>query len=246
MAVAGPGVVPLRRVVDDGTDVELHLEAADGSVADVLAERGRLSEHETRAVGVNTARSLARLHDAGFVHADVKPANLLLTHGGELWIADLDAALDSNGGPLRRGTPGRVRPDALAEPATDVVSLAVTLVELTTGVVPDPASAWSVVDLAELGCPPPLAIDIVAVLGATTPPSAREFAEILDRDGPLRLPAPARTTRNVDPTETLDFDPIGARPDVRPPPARRSDQMVASLIVLGVMVALVVGAVLIL
>ena len=190
MAVAGPGVVPLRRVVDDGTEVELHLEAADGSVADVLAERGHLSEHETRAVGVNTATSLACLHDAGFVHADVKPANLLLTHDGELWIADLDAALDSTGGPLRRGTPGRARPDALAEPATDVVSLAVTLVELTTGVVPDPASTWSVVDLADLGCPPPLAIDIVAVLGATTPPSAREFAEILDRDGPLRLPAP--------------------------------------------------------
>ena len=60
------------------------------------------------------------------------------------------------------------------------------------------------------------------------------------------FPLPARTTRNVDPTETIDFDPVGARPDIRPRPARRSDQMVASLIVLGVMVALVVGAVLIL
>ena len=116
MAVAGPGVVPLRRVVDDGTEVELHLEAADGSVADVLAERGHLSEHETRAVGVNTATSLACLHDAGFVHADVKPANLLLTHDGELWIADLDAALDSTGGPLRRGTPGR-GPDRTLSPS---------------------------------------------------------------------------------------------------------------------------------
>jgi len=246
MAVAGPGVVPLRRIVDDGSEVELHLEAAAGSLADVLAERGCLAEHEARSVGVKTAAALARLHEAGLVHADVKPANLLLTNDGELWVADLDATLESDGGALRRGTPGRLRADALAEPATDVISLAVTLVELTAGVVPNPASPWTCADLAALGCPPALATNLAAVLDAASPPSAREFAQMLDPGEPLRLPGPARAVRHVDPVATLDFDPVGARPDVRALPPDRSDPLVRYLIVLAVMVALVSGAVLIL
>ena len=212
----------------------------------MLAERGCLTEQETRSVGVLTAKALARLHDAGLVHADVKPANLLLTSDGELWVADLDAALDWDGGSLRRGTPGRVRADALAEPATDVVSLAVTLVELATGVAPNPASQWGRVELAELGCPPPLATDLATVLATASPPSARELAELLGDAEQVRLPAPARVTRGVDRTPTLDFDPVGAMPDVRPPPATRPDPVVLSLIVLGAIVAAVVGAVLIL
>ena len=82
-AVQGPGVVPLQGLGDHG---EIVLAEAACSLADVLYERGPLPESEVRAVGAAAAAALARVHDAGLVHGDVKPANLLLSRDGELWL----------------------------------------------------------------------------------------------------------------------------------------------------------------
>jgi serine/threonine protein kinase len=240
-AVAGDGVVPLRRIARDGAEVELHLEAAAGSLADVLLERGRLFEPEVRAVGVAAAAALTRLHEAGLVHADVKPANLLLSSDGELWLADLDAARRADGRPLPRGTPGRARSDAAATPAVDVVALAVMVVELATGVVPDPSARWTRQDLIGLECPPGLAADIATVLSVSTPPTLAELADRLGRGDRGDLPAPARLERRADPTPTLDFDPVVSAPTIRPRRSARPDDLSLMLIVL-VLVALAVVA----
>ena len=74
--MSGPGVVAVQALRDDG---ELVLKKAACSLADVLAERGPLAEKEIRAVGAVAAAALARVHGAGLVHGDVKPANLLLS-----------------------------------------------------------------------------------------------------------------------------------------------------------------------
>ena len=241
-AVAGDGVVPLRRVASDGSEVELHLEAAAGSLADVLFERGRLFEPEVRAVGVAAAAALTRLHEAGLVHADVKPANLLLSSDGELWLADLDAARRADGRPLPRGTPGRVRNDAAATTAVDVLALAVMVVELATGVVPDPSARWTRQDLIGLECPPGLAADIATVLSVSTPPTLAELADRLGQGDRGDLPTPARLERGTDPTPTLDFDPVICAPAIRPRPSARPDDLSVMLIVLVLVVLAVVAA----
>lgn len=192
-----------------GDHGELVLEKAACSLADVLFERGPLAEEEVRAVGAATAAALARVHDAGLVHGDVKPSNLLLSPDGELWLADFDAARPADGEPLERFSPGRLPPGAPARPSADISALALALVELATGSLLDRGASWRVADLRRLGCSARLSAELSFMLGDEgSSPSARGAADMFERDGTGSLPAPAATTRYVDPTPTIEFMPV--------------------------------------
>lgn len=85
-----------------------------------------------------TAGALSIIHDSGFVHADIKPQNVLVTQTGVPVIIDFGQSEAVNVRRTRvRGTPGFMAPEQLSAgritPATDVWGFGRTLFDLPLG-----------------------------------------------------------------------------------------------------------------
>ena len=122
VSLSGPGVV---RVFD--------LDPDQGWIALELTPLGSLREHvrtkNAKVLGaidraaLALAVALARVHDAGWVHLDVKPANVLVRDEGEPLLTDFGIAR-RRGEPTPAGSMGYVSPERMggrpADPKDDV------------------------------------------------------------------------------------------------------------------------------
>lgn len=114
-----------------------------------VREVGPLPEAEAITIGVDIARVLEYLHAflPPILHRDVKPSNILIGPDGSARLIDFGAVRDKvlhdpllgPGGPTVVGTFGYMPPEQLhgeAEPASDVYSLAATLVHALSSLEP--------------------------------------------------------------------------------------------------------------
>jgi eukaryotic-like serine/threonine-protein kinase len=136
-------IVALRSVVPTDDGLVLVLDYAEGgSLAALLAARGRLSAGEVVTIGAPLAQALGDVHARGVVHGDVTPANVLFDGSGKPLLADLGVASLAGdragppGGTLGYADPGLDASVSAAGPASDVHGLAAVCFSALTGVPP--------------------------------------------------------------------------------------------------------------
>ena len=139
-----PGIVAVFDTVNDAGYEAVVMEYVPGqNLRQLLDSRGRLEIDETILLGSSLADALNAAHDAGIVHRDVKPGNVLLTPEGRVKLTDFGIAtamlavdeLSDQG--ILLGTAKYVAPEQvqghLVDGRTDLYSLAIVLYECLTG-----------------------------------------------------------------------------------------------------------------
>jgi eukaryotic-like serine/threonine-protein kinase len=143
-ALDHPNLVRLHAVIPSGDAVVLVLDLAEGgSLADLLAARGRLTPGEVITAVAPVAAGLAYLHEHGVVHGDVSAANILFTAAGVPLLADVGVARLTGDDADAQATPAYVDPAVAAGcipgPPSDVFMLGGVALHALTGTPPWPA-----------------------------------------------------------------------------------------------------------
>ncbi|MCO5997708.1 PQQ-binding-like beta-propeller repeat protein [Actinoallomurus sp. WRP9H-5] len=174
------------------------------SLADRVADHGRMDEGELRRLAAGLAYALSAIHTAGLIHRDLKPSNILLAGDGPR-VIDFGIARAAEASALTRtgvtiGSPGYMSPEQIngqpVETASDVFSLGAVLAYAATGRSPFGAGATPALLYRVVHNPP----DLTGVPAALLPllsacldkrPAARPTVQqILDTVVPPVMVAP--------------------------------------------------------
>jgi eukaryotic-like serine/threonine-protein kinase len=259
----------LVTVFDSGTDEVtqqpyLVMALVEGSTLADQLRAGRMSTQRTAEVGAAVAGALAYVHGQGLIHRDVKPANVLISNAGRVFLADfgiarlVDSAHVTQAGDVL-GTPAFFAPEQVTGepvgPPADVYALGLVLLECLTGRREYDGSSLEVA-MARLNRPPEIPPSLPAswrsvLTGMTAREptsrlSAAQVADALDRiavgevsTGALAMPEPTTVamsmpTAVMSPVEQL---PPPVAPPPPPPQRRRGPWIVVTLLALAIIAA---------
>lgn len=171
-------------------------------LSDILNERGTLPAAEIFPILAQTARALQVVHDAGVVHRDVKPSNILITREGLAKLTDFGISTSTNQLPMTAegmvmGTAQYLAPEQAmgnpAAPSADLYSLGIIAYEALTGYRPFTGSTQVDIAFSHVNDPvPPLpsklpqevremVMSLLEKKPANRPKTAREVSRMLDR-----------------------------------------------------------------
>jgi serine/threonine protein kinase len=244
-SLSHPNLVTVFDTVADDEGVLIVMEYVEGENLAELMARERVPAEQAVSIIRQAAGALDHAHQAGVVHRDVKPPNILISPDGKAKVVDLGIATASERTQITAagtvlGTPSYMAPEQLEggkiTKAVDIYALGAVAFELLSGrkarqgrtpveiahqIASDPApdirEAWSDA--------PPAAAEVLQRAMARDPEarprSAGQLARSLDDAFKATQPAITRTVAfdAVDPTPTPA--PRRREPVVAAPPARK-------------------------
>jgi eukaryotic-like serine/threonine-protein kinase len=243
-----PNVVAVYDQGSDSGHLYLAMEYVPGrTLRQLLNQRGKLTPGESLDIIESVLAGLAAAHQAGIVHRDVKPENVLLAEDGRVKVADFGLARSLSGtnhtktGVLM-GTVAYLAPEQVtgnvSDARCDVYAAGVMLFELLAGQQPhtgESALAVAYKHVNETVPPPssaqpglPHALDALVALATSRDPGLRpaDAGQFLGavrgvrRGQPIPWPPPARPPDGTRPFTSGALPPAragGMPPGSRPP-----------------------------
>ncbi|MEV0535691.1 serine/threonine-protein kinase [Kitasatospora sp. NPDC050463] len=140
-AIDSPHVTRLYEYVEGERGAAIVMELVDGiALRDLLRAEGATTPEAALVVLKGSLLGLAAAHEAGVVHRDYKPANVLVDVHGTSKLVDFGIAVPSGDDRDVSGTPAYMPPEQWAgrpaSPAGDVYAATVTFFECLTGTRP--------------------------------------------------------------------------------------------------------------
>ena len=196
-SISDPNIV---NVLDVGEDPDrsfcyIIMEYVDGgTVRDVLRRIPRLSELHAMVIAEAVAVALNAAAEQKIVHRDIKPDNIMLTRRGEVKLADLGIAKNTDDNVqltkshVMMGTPAYLAPEQAQDAHSvdvraDIYSLGATLFEMLTGQIPYPGKSTYDILRKLVSEPVPDPRSIVDTISA---PTARLVMRMLAKDAKQR------------------------------------------------------------
>ncbi|SDN83412.1 serine/threonine-protein kinase [Lentzea jiangxiensis] len=187
-----PAVVTVYDVVREDGRTYLAMELVDAlDLASIVQRHGPRDSTWMAGVALQVLGALEAAHQAGIVHRDVKPSNIMVRPDGAVKLTDFgiaqaadDPRLTHNGGIV--GSPAYMSPDRLsgweASPASDLWALGVTIANAVEGISPFERTSTASTLHAVMNEPP--------VLRLASPALAQVIRGLLTVDPAHRLTAP--------------------------------------------------------
>jgi eukaryotic-like serine/threonine-protein kinase len=214
----------ITTVFDYGEDDHLSylvMELVQGlPLSAVIRDQGALPPETVRSILGQAALALGTAHEAGVVHRDVKPANILVREDGMVKLTDFGIARATEAIGHTRvgemlGTPNYISPEqAVGQQATgasDLYALGVVAHEMFTGQRPFDRGTPIATAMSHVNEPPP-------PLGDDVPADLRVVVEALLEKDPADRPENARAVAVMlgvptgDELSDLDIEPAAGVP----------------------------------
>ena len=239
-----PNMAGIYDYVKDNGRRGIVMEFVDGeTLADRLARERRLKPGEAVRITSALLSALQAAHDAGIVHRDVKPGNVMLTQAGGVKVTDFGIARAASDHSITEtgmvvGTAQYLSPEQVsgrhATPASDLYSVGAIMYEMLSGRKPFQGETPLAVAMKRLTEePPPITeayrrvpkrlAEVVARAMAREPEDRHASADAMREalEGALGATAPTAAPVRVDPepTEVLPIEGADAATTVIPRPS---------------------------